>query len=233
MEVTSIKMTKDVTEIGFTEVHETQTITSTLVDAMTPAPEFQNAFGRLKNLANEVLNGLLKCEAMKKVKPTKINFKKSEAGALGCIISLSAEIETSNRPFHFNTPLKFALAEGQEESDFFLSGKGIDLLNELQKLAGDFMNGVRAQQELFKPDENQKIGEATTLTLPKERFAGKSIDQAINKPKPEVKQTPIGRRIRKDRKTCYDCNQPTTMVVEGTGYCEEHGNARLTAQEEE
>jgi len=156
MEITSIRMNKDETEIGFTEAHGTQTITSMLIDAMPPAPEFQNAFERLKTLANEVLNGLLKCEALKKIKATKVNFKKNEAGAIGCIVSLSAEIETSNRPFHFNTPLKFALAEGQEESEFYLSGKGVDLLHELQKLAGDFMNGVRAQADMFGKEDQPK-----------------------------------------------------------------------------
>ena len=200
MEITSIRMNKDETEIGFIEARETQTITSTLVDAMTPAPEFQNAFKRLQTLANEILNGLLKSEALKKIKVTKVNFKKNEAGAVGCIISLSAEIETSNRPFHFNTPLKFALAEGQEESEFYLSGKSVDLLHELQKLAADFMNGVRAQQSLALEEKTESAPNEKPSKLPK------------------------------NRKTCYNCNKASSMVIEGVGYCKEHGKAKLVTE---
>lgn len=184
MEITSIRMNKDETEIGFTEAHGTQTITSMLIDAMPPAPEFQNAFERLKTLANEVLNGLLKCEALKKIQTTKVNFKKNEAGAIGCIISLSAEIETSNRPFHFNTPLKFALAEGQEESEFYLSGKSVDLLHELQKLAGDFMNGVRAQADMFGNDEPQpKLGKGLNAAVEKAHNDGQKNQKFADKRK--------------------------------------------------
>lgn len=210
MEINSIKMSKDETEIIFTEASGTQTLTTTIVDATTPAPEFVNAFGKLKTLANEVLNGLLKSEAFKKVKPIRIKFKENDKGAIGCIVTMSAEIETSQRPFHFNTPLKFCLAEGQEESEFFLSGKSADLLAELQQFAKDFMNGVRAQGDLFNATEPEAAPAAAPET-------------AVDNGKPA--------KLRKNRKTCYDCNKASSMVIDGIGYCDEHGQAKL-AQEE-
>lgn len=37
------------------------------------------------------------------------------------------------------------------------------------------------------------------------------------------------KKLRKNRKTCMDCSAPSTMVIEGDGYCDEHGKAKLTA----
>lgn len=148
MEITSIKMSKEITEISFVDVHNTQTINSNLVDPMTPAPEFINAFERLKTLGNEITNGWFKSDAVKKYRVNKVGFKKSETGALGCYLHCTVEFENSNRPLNLNTQVKYALVEGADESEFCLSGKSVDLLNELKRLAKDFMNGVRAQAAL-------------------------------------------------------------------------------------
>jgi len=156
MEITSIKMTKEITEISFVEVHETQTVSSVLVDAMTPAPEFVNAFMRLKPLGNEITNGWFKSDAVKKYRVNKVGFKKSEAGALGCYLHCTIEFENSNRPLTLSTQVKYSLIEGAEKSEFCLSGKAVDLLNELKQLASDFMNGVRAQQTLALDEPKKK-----------------------------------------------------------------------------
>lgn len=200
MEITSIKMTKEVTEISFVEIKGTQTVQSVMVDATTPAPEFVNAFQRLKTLGNEITNGWFKSDAIKKYRVNKVGFKKSETGALGCYLHCTVEFENSNRPLNLNTQVKYSMLEGEEEkeSDYRLSGKAIDLLHELQHLAGDFMNGVRAQQ---------------TLAL-------ESPAASTEKEKP----------LRKGRKTCYDCNKASSMVVDGVGYCEEHGKAKLVPE---
>jgi hypothetical protein len=150
MEIQAIKMNKEVTEIVYVQAHGTQTVTSVLVDATTPAPEFVNAFQRLTTLGNEITNGWFKSEAVKKYRVNKIGFKKSEAGALGCYLQCTVEFENSNRPLNLNTQVKYSLVKGTEESEFCLSGKAVDLLNELKSLAQDFMNGVRAQKDLFK-----------------------------------------------------------------------------------
>jgi len=213
MKINSIKINKDETEIVFTEANGTKTMTTTIVDAMTPAPEFTSAFGKLKTLANEVLNGLLRSEAFKKIKPVRVKFKENDKGAIGCIITMSAEIPTSQRPFHFNTPLKFCLSEGQEESEFFLSGKSADLLDELQKLAIDFMNGMRAQGDLFNAQESEAASAAAAETKPQ---------PAVDNGKPA--------KLRKNRKTCYDCNKASSMVIDGVGYCDEHGQAKLVTE---
>lgn len=198
MEITAIKMTKESTEISFVEVHGTQIVKSVLVDAGKPAPEFENAFWRLKTLGNEITNGWFKSEAVKEYRVNKVGFKTNEAGALGCYLHCTVQFENSNRPLNLNTQVKYSLAEGAEESEFCLSGEAVDLLNELRRLAGDFMNGVRAQK---------------TLAL-------ETPAASTEKEKP----------LRKGRKTCYDCSKASSMVVDGIGYCDEHGKARLVEE---
>ncbi len=199
-------MNKDVTEIEFTDVHNTQIVTSSLVDPMTPAPEFSNAFARLKTLANEMTDGWFKSEAVKKFSVNKIGYKKSNNGAMGCYLHCTVEFEKSNRPLNLNTQVKYALLEGAEESDFCLSGRAVDLLNELQRLAKDFMNGVRAQAAL------DLVPDAPQLAAPEKKVLVSGTTQ----------------RLRKNRKTCYDCNEPSEMVVDGVGYCVEHAKIKLT-----
>jgi len=49
-------------------------------------------------------------------------------------------------------------------------------------------------------------------------------------PKPEPAADNGKPRMRKNRKTCYDCNKASSMVIEGVGYCEEHGKERLVPE---
>lgn len=156
MEITSIKLSMGVTEITFTDVHQTQIVTSTLVDAMMPTPEFVNAFGHLKTLANEITNGWFKSEAVKKYRVNKVGFKKNKTGAIGCYLHCTVEFENSNRPLNLNTQVKYSLTEGDDENESCLSGKAVDLLHELQQLAGNFMKGVRAQQTLDFEEPQRK-----------------------------------------------------------------------------
>lgn len=196
--ITSIKLRDEHTEIEYLETKQTQTVTSLLKDAMTPAPEFVANFAALASLANEICDG--KLLGFKSFRVTQLWFKENKNGAAGCMMHVEVKLETNNRPLHFNTPPKYALAEGQEESDHCLEGHSVDLLKKLEQNALDFMHGVRAQKEL----NFDAPPEAATATEP---------------PK----------KLRKNRKTCMDCSEPSTMVIEGDGYCEAHGKAKLTA----
>ena len=216
MQINSIKMKKEVTEITFTDTRNTQTITSVIVDATTPAPEFLNAFERLKTLANELTNGWFESDAVKNFRVNKVGFKTNEQDALGCYLHCTVEFENSNRPINLNTQVKYALADGAEESEFCLSGEAVDLLHLLQRLANDFMNGVRAQTEL---DLTQNVPNVPQLPAGNKTYVNMG-SEAVTAPK----------RLRKNRKTCYDCNKASSMVIDGVGYCDEHGQARLVPE---
>lgn len=195
--ITSIKLRDDHTEIEFLETKQTQTVTSLLKDAMTPAPEFVANFAALKTLANEICDGHL--INFKSYKVTQIWFKENQQGAAGCMLHIEIKLETNTRPLHFNTPVKYALSEEQEASEFYLEGTSIDLLKKLEQNALDFMHGVRAQAELNFSEKTEEPQETKN---------------AESKP-------------RKNRKTCMDCNDPSAMVIDGQGYCKKHGKQHL------
>ena len=197
--ITSIKLRDDYTEIEYLETKQTQTVTSLLKDAMTPAPEFIANFKTLNSLANEICDG--KLVGFKSYKVTQLWFKESKAGTIGCMMHVEVKLETNQRPLHFNTPMKYALPEERDASDFYLEGPSVDLLHKLEENALDFMNGVRAQGELnFENAENETV-----------------TPKGDKQPK----------KLSKNRKTCMDCNERSTMVIEGAGYCDKHGKAKL------
>src|SRR5574342_15134 len=227
MEIKKIKISPDVVVINPMESNGTKSDEVETKDSATPAPEFQSAWNQLSTLANEICDSKLDTF---KFKVSSVTFKRDKLDNLGCMLHLEVQLETSSRPWHSNTPVKYALPEGLDESPKYLSGEGIELLNQLQDLAKKYINGVKAQQDMFT-EANATTENSQEDKMPKQKFAGRSIENIINAPKPEVKQTPIGKRIRKDRKTCYDCSQPSSMVVDGIGYCEEHGQARMVPEE--
>src|SRR5574342_8401 len=219
MEIQKIKISPDVVVINHKESNGSKSDDVETKDSATPAPEFQTAWNQLSTLANEICDGKLD---IFKFKVSSITFKRDKLDNLGCMLHIEVQLETSSRPWHSNTPVKYALPEGLDESPKYLSGEGLDLLNQLQDLAKKYINGVKAKQDMFVD---------TKPAATEQKFAGRPIESVINAPKPEVKQTPIGKRIRKDRKTCYDCSQPSSMVIDGIGYCEEHGQARMVPEE--
>lgn len=148
MEVTTISMSKSATEVVYMETHQTQKRQIIYTDVKTPAPEFQVAYGQLIDVVNDILPGVLQSPLMTKVSISRVNFKRSAAGAIGVIVSLCCEIIDSNRPWNFNTPLKFCLVAGQDATDACLSGKSADIIAELLNRARDFTQGIVAQAEL-------------------------------------------------------------------------------------
>lgn len=148
MDILSISMSRNQTEVIYLEKAETQRKQITYTDAKTPTPEFQVAYGQLIDVVNDILPGILTSELMIKVSITKVNFKRSAAGALGVIISLSCEIADSNRPWNFNTPLKFCLSAGQDANDNYLHGRSADIITDVLNRANDFTHGIVAQAQL-------------------------------------------------------------------------------------
>lgn len=148
MEITTISMSKSATEVIYLEAHETQKRQIIYTDVKTPTPEFQVAYGQLIEVVNDILPGVLQTPLMRKISISRVNFKRSAAGAIGVIVSLCCEIIDSNRPWNFNTPLKFCLVAGQDATDACLSGKSADIIAELLNRARDFTQGIVAQTEL-------------------------------------------------------------------------------------
>lgn len=201
MEIQKIKITPDLVVINHKETNGTKSNEVQTKDSALPAPELQTAWSQLATLANEIIDQQL---ARFKFKVTSITFKRDKLDNLGCMLHLEVALETSNRPWHSNTPIKYALPEGLPESPKYLSGEAVDLLNKLQDLAKKYINGVKAQKDAF--EEN-------------------TAEEAVHTQPPTTKK-----RLRKNRKTCYDCNEASTMVIDGVGYCQTHGKTRLVPE---
>lgn len=207
MEIQKIKITSDLVVINHKETNGTKSNEIETKDSALPAPEFQAAWGQLSTLANEICDSKL---AAFKFKVTSITFKRDKLDNLGCMLHLEVQLQTSSRPWHSNTPVKYQLPEGLDESSKYLSGEAIDLLTKLQALAKAYINGVKAQKDMFTQD-----------APPKEITQGEEAQRIIEGKKP---------KLRKNRKTCFDCRRPSTMVIEGVGYCDEHGQTRLVPE---
>lgn len=203
MEIQKIKISPDMVVINHKESNGTKSNEVETRDSALPAPEFQAAWNKLATLANEIIDCKL---AAFKFKITSITFKRDKLDNLGCILHIEVQLETSSRPWHSNTPVKYQLPEGLDESPKYLSGEGIDLLNKLQDLAKKYINGVKAQQELEFESNNEPATEVATIQPPTD----------------EKKK-----RLPKNRKTCFDCNKPSKMIIENIGYCLEHGQVKM------
>lgn len=219
MEITKIKLNKELTEVFYVVAEGTATEERHRKDAKTPAPEFAASFASLKTMANEITEGWVNTTPVKSFRVNLIGFKKDQGGHEGCFLNITAEFKHSNRPISFNTMVKYSVPDGVEDEtklENYLSGKAVDLMNDLKTHAQDWMNGVRAQAVL---DLVPNIPDAPTL-----HAGNKTYDDA------GAEKVAAPKRLRKGRKTCYDCAKPSTMVVEGIGYCQEHGTAKLVVE---
>lgn len=147
MDVQKIIYSPDLTIIEWLRIEGVRSEKIETRDASTATPEFLADWMQLPTLANEILESML-LNADIGFKVTSIMFKRDKADNLGCILHICAELETSSRPLNFNTPVKYELGEGREESPLYLSGQSADLLKRLQKHAVNIIERKPAQQEL-------------------------------------------------------------------------------------
>lgn len=84
------------------------------------------------------------------VKITGVSFSKSEdTGVVGAVMTAQAGIEASDAPFTFNTPhLPFAQYSPTGNSPT-MPNRAIEALEKVQEEALAFLNGKRAQMDMF------------------------------------------------------------------------------------
>jgi hypothetical protein len=88
-----------------------------------------------------------------------ISFSKSEkTGVEGAVVSCSVDLTTCNSPFFFNTPYLPIQRHTDEGVTLELSQEAIDALEKLKSEAHAYLDGKRAQRDLF--DDAEEFAEA-------------------------------------------------------------------------
>lgn len=88
-----------------------------------------------------------------------ISFSQSEkTGVEGAVVSCSVDLTTCNSPFFFNTPYLPIKRHTDEGVTLELSQEAIDALEKLKTEAHAYLDGKRAQRDLF--DDEHELEEA-------------------------------------------------------------------------
>lgn len=82
-----------------------------------------------------------------------VSFSESDkTGAEGVVISCGVDLSTCNSPFFFNTPYLPVLRHTEEGEKAEMSPEAIEALEKLRAETDAFLNGKRAQGDMFEQE---------------------------------------------------------------------------------
>ncbi|MFQ5629565.1 MAG: hypothetical protein ACE5I1_12450, partial [bacterium] len=82
-----------------------------------------------------------------------VNFKSDDKGSIGAVLSCIVPMKENNRPWNFNTPVKYAHPAGFDKPGY-LTQNTASLLSALTLDAEKYVNGEKPQSELFEGEKD-------------------------------------------------------------------------------
>lgn len=118
-----------------------------------PSPDFVFALEKMKKHVREIceFDGL----SLQKIKVLGVSFSYGgETNVMGAVITAQKILQYSPQPLNINTPHKIEefYSKNGDEMQLMSDEMKVDLY-ELQQAAEDYIDGERAQQDLFKDQE--------------------------------------------------------------------------------
>lgn len=120
--------------------------------ADTPHKDFTDAMAAVAKLARKIL-ALPETYARNSFHVGGISISYSKDNAKGVVISGWINLETTNSPFFFNTPHLPYVAPSESSTVPVVPKEGLVALNWLEHEAAQYLNGKRAQGDLFEERE--------------------------------------------------------------------------------
>ena len=124
-----------------------------MTSKQAPAPEFEAALRAFILPALDLLE--LDKEYGENLRVVGLSINEEEDGRCGLVVTMLKKLEHANAPLVLNTPHMREYMD--EESDRgFMPDEMLQALKAAERAAKNFLDGKRAQADMFKPDAKEK-----------------------------------------------------------------------------
>lgn len=133
--------------IEYSAAGKTGPVTATCFGNQKETPKFSTEWKLLKDIVYEFIE-----TTPAGIDVRTVNFKEDK-GSIGAVLSCTVPMKENNRPWNFSTPVKYAHPRGEEKPGY-LTQNTTSLLSALTLDAEKYVNGEKAQKELFGKEKD-------------------------------------------------------------------------------
>jgi len=152
MDIIKVKIKGDETEIVYNDNPNVKTTQNTFLKSEdTRSQKFTDSMAALTRHLQSVVS--LPAKYLDTVIVSGVSFRDHETKGMGAVISAQKKLSHCSSPFNMSTPLMWEGSEGQNDAVF--DQNTLELLQAIREEAEAFVNGARAQQDLFDEDEEE------------------------------------------------------------------------------